>query len=75
MNCYFTLTFLMTAVCFASAHAATFDWINVNDPGNANDTHGADYGGVDYAYRISKHEVTNAQYAEFLNSVDPSGGR
>ncbi len=27
------------------------------------------YGSVDYTYRISKYEVTNAQYAEFLNAV------
>jgi formylglycine-generating enzyme required for sulfatase activity len=28
---------------------------------------------VEYVYRISKHEVTNTQYTEFLNAVDPSG--
>ncbi len=34
----------------------------------------ATYGGQStYTYRISKHEVTNAQYAEFLNAVDPMG--
>ncbi|MGI9458294.1 MAG: formylglycine-generating enzyme family protein, partial [Aeoliella sp.] len=26
-----------------------------------------------YTYRISKHEVTNAQYTEFLNAIDPTG--
>lgn len=26
-----------------------------------------------YAYQIGKYEVTNAQYGEFLNAVDPSG--
>ena len=31
------------------------------------------FGAVDYVYRISKHEVTNAQYTEFLNAVDPTG--
>jgi formylglycine-generating enzyme required for sulfatase activity len=30
------------------------------------------YGSVAYAYRISKYEVTNAQYAEFLNAVASS---
>jgi len=30
-------------------------------------------GAVDYEYRIGIHEVTNAQYTEFLNSVDPLG--
>jgi formylglycine-generating enzyme required for sulfatase activity len=28
---------------------------------------------VPYEYRIGKYEVTNAQYAEFLNAVDPMG--
>ncbi|MGB2820548.1 MAG: SUMF1/EgtB/PvdO family nonheme iron enzyme [Phycisphaerae bacterium] len=34
------------------------------------------YGKVEYPYNIGKHEVTNAQYAEFLNAVaasDPRG--
>jgi formylglycine-generating enzyme required for sulfatase activity len=63
------LTLLFTAVCCAPAKAATFDWATVGDPGNADDSHGHGYGGVDYTYRISKHEVTNAQYTEFLNAV------
>jgi formylglycine-generating enzyme required for sulfatase activity len=68
-----TLTLLLAALCCAPAHAVTFDWVTVGDPNNADDTHGDGYGGVDYTYRISKHEVTNAQYAEFLNAVDPTG--
>ncbi len=31
------------------------------------------YGGVANTYRISKTEVTNAQYADFLNAVDKNG--
>jgi formylglycine-generating enzyme required for sulfatase activity len=31
------------------------------------------FGAVPYRYRIGKYEVTNAQYVEFLNSVDPTG--
>lgn len=55
------------------AHAiVTFDWAVVGqDLGNAPDNTG--FGSVSYAYRISKHEVTNAQYTEFLNAVDPTG--
>jgi len=45
----------------------TFDWATVGNAGNAADTTG--YGAVSYEYRISKTEVTNAQYAEFLNAV------
>ena len=54
--------------------AVTIDWVTVGDPGNTADfTVQADgttgYGSVNYDYRIGKHEVTNGQYAEFLNAV------
>ncbi len=32
-----------------------------------------DLAAVADTYRISKHEVTNDQYTEFLNAVDPMG--
>lgn len=58
------------------AHAnVTFDWATVGNAGNQNDprfTNGI--GGVTYEYRISKTDVTNSQYVEFLNAVDPTGG-
>jgi len=52
----------------------TIDWVTVGDPGNAADTEvmidgTTGYGSVASTYRISKYEVTNAQYAEFLNAV------
>ena len=48
----------------------TFDWVTVGDPGNGCDTQGPYcLGAVADTYRISKYEVTNAQYAEFLNAV------
>jgi formylglycine-generating enzyme required for sulfatase activity len=50
------------------------DWITVGDPGNADDDTG--FGAVAHEYRIGRYEVTNAQYAEFLNAVaatDPNG--
>ena len=65
----------------------TFDWAVVGNPGNADEVilservFGNDgfvpiisgpVGGVDYAYQISKYEVTNAQYVSFLNAVDPA---
>ena len=74
---YLSLTLLLAAVFCAPADAVTFDWATVGNPGNADDIHGSGYGGVDYTYRISKHEVTNSQYAEFLNAVastDSFGG-
>jgi sulfatase modifying factor 1 len=46
------------------------DWVTVGDPGNACDVQPQGcFGSVSDFYRISKFEVTNAQYAEFLNAV------
>lgn len=51
-----------------------FDWAKIGNPHNAGDVQPqGTFGSVGYTYRISKHEVTNAQYTEFLNAVDPSG--
>ena len=72
--------FVLAALLFAlPAQAVTIDWVTVGDPGNVADTtvmtccHAATgtsgYGSVSDTYRISKYEVTNAQYAEFLNAV------
>ncbi len=59
-------TLVGVALLGAPASAVTIDWVTVGNPGNAADTTG--YGAVSYAYQISKYEVTNAQYAEFLNA-------
>ena len=69
---------VLTAVCAvflgAPASAVTVDWVSVGDAGNAADpSTGSLYGAVATPYRIGKTEVTNAQYAEFLNTVDSSG--
>jgi len=69
------------AVLAGPASAVTIDWVTVGDPGNAADTpstncYSANCGAVGYEYSISKYEVTNAQYAEFLNlkaASDPLG--
>ncbi len=53
-----------------------FEWATIGNAGNAPDP-STGFGAVAYEYRICKHEVTNAQYAEFLNSVaavDDFGG-
>jgi sulfatase modifying factor 1 len=50
----------------------TLDFVIVGNPGNAADSL-TGFGAVDYGYGIGKFEVTNAQYTEFLNSVDPTG--
>ncbi len=43
--------------------------VPVGDPGNADDTEGDGYGGVDQVYWIGMYEVTNEQYCAFLTAV------
>jgi formylglycine-generating enzyme required for sulfatase activity len=62
----------LVAALFYAASAASevsFEWITVGAPGNACDPQGPGrcFGAVNYLYRIAKHEVSNAQYVEFLN--------
>ncbi len=53
-----------------AASAVNIDWVTVGGAGNACDTQSSGcFGAVADAYRISKYEVTNAQYTEFLNAV------
>ncbi len=69
----FTALSLALAIGFVSAAPAanvTFDWAVIGNPGNAGDVQPrGTFGTVDYVYAISKTEVTNAQYTEFLNAV------
>lgn len=55
-------------VAMPAQGAITFTWLDVGDAGNGDDS-GTGYGGVDYEYKISAHEVTNEQYAQFLNAI------
>lgn len=77
-----TLIFTFFSAVFSAASAAaapvTFEWAVIGNAGNAGELSGDSAGGfgpgvlvgaVAYNYAISKHEVTNAQYAEFLNAV------
>ena len=60
----------------------SFDWVTVGNPGNLPDTlamskgptadNTSGYGSVGYAYQIAITHVTNLQYVEFLNAVDPT---
>jgi formylglycine-generating enzyme required for sulfatase activity len=61
----------LVALSAAATNATVvIDWVTVVDPGNACDMqpHGC-FGSVPYTYWMGKYEVTNAQYAEFLNAV------
>ena len=57
----------------------SLEFVPVANAGDAPDTRyeTPGYGAVDYTYNIGKYEVTNGQYAEFLNAVaatgDPNG--
>ena len=61
------LTLTLPHCSLSTARGVTFDWATVGNAGNGADNNGI--GAVSYSYRISKHEVTNAQYTEFLNAV------
>jgi formylglycine-generating enzyme required for sulfatase activity len=66
-------TVAIIAALYGSALATvTIDYVTVGNAGNAADPL-TGYGSVSYAYNIGKYEVTNAQYAEFLNAADPGG--
>ena len=55
------------------ASALSVDWIPIGDTGNACDPQSQGcFGAVDYDFFISRTEVTNAQYAEFLNAAAAS---
>ena len=73
----------LALVAGESSAQVVFDWATVSDVGNPADTlvmtkgPAADfttgYGSVGYEYRITTKSVTNSQYVDFLNTVDPSG--
>ncbi len=69
------LTLLLAALsCMSAAQAATIDTVHIGNPGNAGDVQpGGTFGAVAPKYRIGRTEVTNAQYVELLNGVDPTG--
>lgn len=67
----------VTGFCASIASAqVTIEFRDVGNPGNAGDPNAFGKGGVAYEYRIGRFEVTNVQYAAFLNAVaasDPNG--
>lgn len=71
MKCFRMLTFVLAVSVWPSfaASQVTFDWVVVGDPGNACDPQSFGcHGAVNYDFRIATFEVTNAQYAVFLNA-------
>jgi formylglycine-generating enzyme required for sulfatase activity len=71
------LLVLVALLLSLPAQAVTIEWVRVGEPYNPPDTTNCSAcGSVSYGYYISKYEVTNAQYTEFLNAKaasDPLG--
>jgi PEP-CTERM putative exosortase interaction domain len=68
---------LLSLLITSSASAVTMAWTPIGDPGNPADAQvmsdgTTGYGSVPYLYSIGTYEVTNSQYAEFLNAKAPS---
>jgi len=65
----------MATASYVAAATVSFEWATVGDTGNADDV-STGYGGVDDFFLIATTEVTNDQYAQYLNSIaasDPNG--
>jgi hypothetical protein len=74
---------LLVFVCANDTRATVvMDWASIGYAGNAGDPLDPSlgvpptpitFGAVNYNYQISKYDVTNNQYVEFLNDKDPTG--
>lgn len=53
----------------ASGNLNPSGWALIQDVNNSGDASNSNYGSVSYEYWIGKYEVTNCEYAEFLNAV------
>jgi sulfatase modifying factor 1 len=60
------------AALVSDARAVVIQWSPVRNAGNSNDPL-TGVGAINYTYNIGKYDVTNSQYAEFLNAKDPMG--
>jgi len=77
MNRFVVSLSLFCAISLATLQSAsavvTIAWSPVGNAGNGNDPATGDlFGGVGYNYNIGTKDVTNSQYAEFLNTKDPT---
>jgi formylglycine-generating enzyme required for sulfatase activity len=81
---YLLLAAPLLGLCASPARALDLDLVPIDDPGNPADDqfmfccHESTgwpilLGSVDYVYQIGRTEITNAQYAEFLNAVAAAG--
>jgi formylglycine-generating enzyme required for sulfatase activity len=62
-------TLLLSLLIASVASAVSMNWTPIGKPGNPCDPQSQGcFGAVPYYYQIGTYEVTNAQYAEFLNA-------
>lgn len=74
MRCFMYLVALLAFTGVSRGDDIVIATVPVGDTHNRDDTHGPTYFGyVHEAYRIGKTEVTNSEYAYFLNSVAAVG--
>lgn len=80
MNRFLCVGVTALAVCLAAVGSVdAIEWVTVGNPGNAPDTRydATGFGSVAETYRISKYEVTNREWIDFLTAVatvsDPNG--
>jgi len=61
---------IFTATGASLPNPGSIEMVTVGNPGNGTDPDtGSVYGAVSYEYKIGKYEVSNAEYAVFLNAV------
>ena len=70
--------FCFAVLAIATESNAAGPYLYVVEPNNPGFDYGYPFtapiqGNVDYIYRMAKHETTQGEYANFLNSVDPMG--
>lgn len=65
----FCVAALFGVILLEGAWALSMDVVTVGNPGNAADASYGGFGAVSYSFAIGKYEVTNVQYAVFLNAV------
>ena len=58
---------LLFILFFLPLRLSAIDFVTVGNPGNAASSVGK--GSVPYTYEISKYEITNTEYCQFLNAV------
>lgn len=68
--CLLAVVIAIGSLTAGASGTVLIDWVTVGNAGNAGEVQSqGTFGAVAYEYRIAKYEVTNSQYAEFLNAV------